>query len=238
VKVESSTGEDAERRAGDGARGVARIYLARHGRTPLNEAGVLRGHLDPPLDAVGRQQAEWLGVALGDRGARLVVASPLRRAVETAWAVACWAHVDLKIDPRLIDRDYGQWAGRPRESVEAQWGSIDEAPDIEPAAEVRARAWEALADIASQAEIEVAVVVSHDAVNRLTLATLDPGLGDPDQLPQETGCFNTLDYRDGRWMVVSVNEVPAPPGRSTVDEGTGWRSMAARHERGSNGRGG
>ena len=26
------------------------IYLARHGQTPLNESGVLRGLADPPLD--------------------------------------------------------------------------------------------------------------------------------------------------------------------------------------------
>ncbi len=238
MKVEASTGEDAESHASDGVPGVARIYLARHGRTALNAAGALRGHLDPPLDAVGRQQAEWLGAALGDRGARLVVASPLRRAVETARAVASRAHVDVEIDPRLIDRDYGQWAGRPKEAVEAQWGSLDDAPGVEPAAEVRARAWEALADIARQAQSEVAVVVSHDAVNRLTLATLDPGLADPDQLPQETGCFNSLDYRGGRWTVVSVNEVPGAQGRSPVDEGPGWESTTATHERGSNGHGG
>lgn len=238
MKVEASTGEDAEPHAGDGAPGFARIYLARHGRTPLNAAGALRGHLDPPLDAVGRQQAEWLGVALGDRGVRLVVASPLRRAVETAQAVATRAHVGVEIDPRLIDRDYGRWAGQPKEAVESQWGSLDDAPGVEPAAEVRARAWEALADIARQIQGGVAVVVSHDALNRLTLATLDSGLADPDQLPQETGCFNTLDYRDGRWTVVSVNEVPGAPGRSTVDEGPGREATTDTHERGSTGHGG
>ena len=36
---------------------ATRIYLARHGRTRLNAAGVLRGHLDPGLDAVGLFQA-------------------------------------------------------------------------------------------------------------------------------------------------------------------------------------
>ena len=238
MKVEASTGEDAEPHVGDGVPGLARIYLARHGRTALNAAGALRGHLDPPLDAVGRQQAEWLGVALGDRGVRLVVASPLRRAVETAQAVATRAHVGVEIDPRLIDRDYGRWAGQSKEAVAAQWGSLDDAPGVEPSAEVRARAWEALADIARQARGEVAVVVSHDAVNRLTLATLGSGLGDPDQFPQETGCFNTLDYLDGHWTVLSVNAVPGSPDRWTVDEDPGWEPTTATHERGSNGHSG
>ena len=237
MNVGVTTGGDTGPRAGYGVPGFARIYLARHGRTALNAAGALRGHLDPPLDAVGRLQAERLGVALGDQGVRLVVASPLRRAVETAQAVAIRANVGVEIDPRLIDRDYGRWAGQPKDVVEARWGSLDDAPGVEPPAEVRARAWEALADIARHARGEVAVVVSHDAVNRLTLATLGPGLGDPDQLPQETGCFNTLDYLDGRWTVLRVNVVPGPPDRSTVDDDPGSEPTTAEHERGSYGHG-
>jgi broad specificity phosphatase PhoE len=54
------------------------------------------------------------------------------------------------------------------------------------------------------------VVVSHDAVNRQVLAAFDPGLGDPDAIPQDNGCFNTLEWRDGRWSVLTVNEIPGP----------------------------
>lgn len=37
------------------------VYLVRHGRTPLNADGVLRGRLDPPLDDAGRAEAADLG---------------------------------------------------------------------------------------------------------------------------------------------------------------------------------
>lgn len=53
------------------------------------------------------------------------------------------------------------------------------------------------------------VVVSHDAVNREVLVAFDRDLGDPDELPQDNGCFNTLEWRDGRWTVQSVNELPS-----------------------------
>ena len=43
------------------------VYLARHGQTALNEADVLRGLADPPLNETGRRQAERLGAALGPR---------------------------------------------------------------------------------------------------------------------------------------------------------------------------
>ena len=53
------------------------IYLARHGQTPLNESGVLRGLADPPLDETGRDQAQRLGARLGPLGLWAVISSPL-----------------------------------------------------------------------------------------------------------------------------------------------------------------
>jgi broad specificity phosphatase PhoE len=40
-----------------GSFGHTVVYLARHGQTPLNEAGVLRGLADPALDETERRQA-------------------------------------------------------------------------------------------------------------------------------------------------------------------------------------
>lgn len=204
--------------AGDLASGTTRIYLARHGRTPLNAAGVLRGRLDPPLDDVGRRQAQWLGAALGRRGITVIRASPLRRAIDTAAVVARQVGLSVETDLRLIDRGYGRWAGMRKEAVEAQWGSLDDAPDVEPAEEVRARAWEALNDLARLAAGGIALAVSHDVVIRLALVTIAPELGDPALLPQETGCFNTLEQAGGRWRVVSINETPTDHQPDAVPE--------------------
>jgi broad specificity phosphatase PhoE len=52
-------------------------------------------------------------------------------------------------------------------------------------------------------------MVSHDAVNRLLLPALDPALEDVDPLPQDTGCFNVIEHRDGQWFVKSINNNPA-----------------------------
>lgn len=187
------------------------VYLVRHGQTQLNEAGVLRGLLDPSLDDVGLRQARRLGAVLGSRVLSAVVASPLRRATETAQPVADRAGREVATDRRLIDRDYGRWAGTRRESVVARWGSVDDAPGVEPLFVVRDRAVEGMADIARRARGSAVVVVSHDAVNRQVLAAFDADLGDPEELPQENGCFNTLEWREDRWTVFGVNEFPAGP---------------------------
>jgi broad specificity phosphatase PhoE len=191
---------------------TARVYLVRHGQTALNVADELRGRLDPPLDEVGRQQASELGVVvLGHRRIDMIVASPLRRAVETAEALATAAGLPIETDARLIDRDYGPWAGVRRATVEERWGSLDAAPGVEPAEQVRLRAQEALTDIARRAAGGVAVVVSHDAVIRFGLVALVPELGDPSDFPQDTGCVNTLECERRRWRVLSINQLPASP---------------------------
>lgn len=184
------------------------VYLARHGQTPLNESDVLRGLADPPLNETGQHQARRLGAALGTRGLSDVVASPLLRARQTAQPVADCAGLDVVTDPCLVDRDYGQWTGISRERVVAEWGSVDRAPGVEPRSAVRDRAVKGLTEIARRSAGAAVVVVSHDAVNRQVLVALDAGLGDPDAIPQENGCFNMLEWRDGNWAVLSVNQMP------------------------------
>jgi broad specificity phosphatase PhoE len=154
-----------------------------------------------------------LGAELAGRNPRVIVSSPLRRAVETAAPLARRTGLVTVIDERLADRHYGEWAGVKARDVVARWGSLDAAPGVEPADEVRGRVLAALGDIAESAAGTAAVVVSHDAVNRIVLCALDPGLGAPDDLAQETGCFNTLECHkqaNGQlsWSLLSINQVP------------------------------
>ena len=60
------------------------LHIVRHGRTDHNASGLLLGRIDPPLDALGQQQAAALASAIGpvDR----VISSPLLRTRETASA--------------------------------------------------------------------------------------------------------------------------------------------------------
>jgi probable phosphoglycerate mutase len=184
------------------------IYLARHGETSLNAAGLLRGRLDPPLTARGREQASALAGALGNVNIHVIVTGPLRRAVETASAVADRLGLSVIVDDRFNDRDYGEWAGTSLEDVEAQWGSVDDAPGVEPLSSVAERAMSGFRDIGEMVDGGAGLIVSHDAVNRPLLIALDPSLQGP-PIAQQTGCYNILRTGDDGWRVVSVNNVPA-----------------------------
>ncbi len=204
----------SESRAGKSSKSanMTRIYLVRHGQTELNFYGVLRGHLDPKLDALGILQARMLGDVIGREKLQLVASSPLLRAVETATEIAIRAGVNVEMDPRLVDRDYGPWAGKTKEVLIAKWGSLNAAPDIEPESEVLARAFEAVIDVSRRVPNGSAVLVSHDAVNRLLLSALDARLENVSSIPQDTGCFNVIELKGNDWSVLSINNYPSRNG--------------------------
>ena len=186
-----------------------RIFLVRHGRTSLNAAGVLRGRLDPDLDATGLVEAVAVADAIGRSDLSLLVSSPLQRAVDTAAQIGARAGLEVETDERLIDRDYGSWAGKSKSDVIAQWGSLDAAPDVEPSAEVYARAMDAFNDVANRIQSGSAAIVTHDAVLQVLLPALDPGLMKVEPIPLETGCFNVIERVGGTWQATSVNVSPS-----------------------------
>ena len=87
------------------------LYLVRHGRTNANAQGLLQGRLDPPLDDVGRRQAEAIAAMVGD--ADEVIASPLVRAQQTA----AYFGDEVTTDDRWIEIAYGEYEGVPAGEV-------------------------------------------------------------------------------------------------------------------------
>lgn len=183
-----------------------RLVLARHGQTSLNADGRLRGHLDPPLDATGLREVAALAASLSAAPVRRVVTSPLRRAVQTGQAIARASGVEVVVDPGLIDRDYGRWAGDRTASVVGRWGSLDAAPGVEPVDGVLARSRAALDRQVPYLGQGQVVVVAHDMVNRLLLHDLDAGLGPADTISQGTACWNLLRWESTGWRVERVDE--------------------------------
>ena len=186
----------------------ARVLLVRHGRTVLNAENRLRGRLDPELDAVGLAEADALAQELASREPARVVSSPLRRAVQTAEAIARRAGVRVQVDRGLIDRDYGSWAGHTKDELVDRWGSVDAAPGVERPEHVLYRACVVLVQQLDFLGPHPVVLVSHDAVNRALLAHLDPALGPASRIDQRTACWNELVHRMGDWRVELVDQKP------------------------------
>jgi broad specificity phosphatase PhoE len=186
------------------------FYLCQHGRTPLNVAGRLRGHLDPELDLVGEAEARDLAELLVKLGPTRVISSPLRRAQQTAGPIATAAGLSLELDGRLIDRTYGKFDGEVATEVAATYGRVGLAPGVEPVSEVVARAKAALTEIAESTESGPVVVVTHDAIIRNLFEALAPEYRPVQLVPQRTGCWNLLRYTDGAWTLIEVGSKDDP----------------------------
>lgn len=86
------------------------LVLTRHGLTDRSDPEQHLGQgIDIGLSAAGRAQAAALAGRIADERFDRIVASPLRRAMETAATVA--GDRPVEPDPRLKEMDYGAWEG-------------------------------------------------------------------------------------------------------------------------------
>jgi probable phosphoglycerate mutase len=100
---------------------ATRIIAIRHGETAWNVDTRIQGHLDIPLNDVGRWQARRVGAALAGESIASVYASDLGRAHATAQAVADVAGLPVVADAGLRERAFGIFEGRTFAQIEADW---------------------------------------------------------------------------------------------------------------------
>lgn len=93
-----------------------RFFLCRHGQDEDNLEGLLNGHRNRALTALGRQQATIIADAIAAQHSGVithVMASPLQRANDTAEAIAAKLNLTVMTNPNLIERDFGILTGKP-----------------------------------------------------------------------------------------------------------------------------
>ncbi|WP_434612432.1 histidine phosphatase family protein [Arthrobacter sp. A5] len=94
-----------------------RIVFWRHGRTRWNAQRRFQGQADIALDDVGRAQADKAAALLAAVGPSLIVSSDLRRARDTAQALADLTGLEVGTDVRLRETYAGKWQGLTFEEI-------------------------------------------------------------------------------------------------------------------------
>ena len=162
----------------DGQRNGCRVVLVRHAVAEGN--GRFTGQLDFELTTEGRSQLSHLVRELSGFPISATYASDLKRARETAAAVARYFGVPLECRPGLREMSFGQWEGLSWTEVEQKFP--DEArnwlgqfpsgivPGGESFAEFKGRISRELEFIASKNGGRYVAVVTHAGVIRVALA--------------------------------------------------------------------
>lgn len=192
-----------------------RLYLIRHGQTAWNLDERAQGHTDIPLDEVGLAQAEALRARFSALRVPFVVSSDLARAAQTAKPLAEAIGAELRLEPALRERSFGDLEGESYASV-AAWcreraGSlgIHYLEVRPPGGESPMDQWNRLAPVQEMLEraVEDTAVVSHGGTTGLLLARLIRG--NPETAHSfrlDNGSVTELQRRpDGYWRILRIN---------------------------------
>lgn len=124
------------------------LVVVRHGEAVGNTERRFIGQLDTPLSPLGVEQAARAARRLRVLGIERIVSSDLRRARDTAVALAEDTGIDIEIDERVREVANGDWTGLHPDEIEQRWpemladyrAGVDVArPNGERWADVRAR---------------------------------------------------------------------------------------------------
>ena len=186
-----------------------KVYLVRHGETPLNAARIVQ-YPDTPLSERGVKQADRVGQRLASAGVDRILTSDYMRARATADAVGGATGAPIEVEPLLRERNFGIHRGCAYDALEIDVFAPDyHPPEGESAPEFETRvtdAWAAVRTAAARARGPIAVV-SHGLVCRtLVRDHLVAAAGiDPEAAHWVNTCMTEIEVISGpRWRITRL----------------------------------
>ena len=197
------------------------LILLRHGRSCANTAGVLAGRSPGvALDEHGRDQAQTLIERLAQLRVMAVVSSPLQRCRETVAPLTAARGLEVILDDRFIEVDYGEWTGRELRTLgkEPLWKVVQTHPCAavfpggEGLAAMQARAVAAVREwdaklVAEHGATVVWLACTHGDVLKAVLAdALGMHLDGFQRIVVDPGSISVISYTDTRPFVPRIND--------------------------------
>jgi 2,3-bisphosphoglycerate-dependent phosphoglycerate mutase len=187
------------------------LFLIRHGETDWNLQKRIQGHVDIPLNDTGLQQAKRVAERMRSEPITALYSSDLQRARHTAECIARHHGIEVQLDERLRERNYGLLEGLTREEIDQQFpnyqASNHAVPGQEPLESVRQRALKFLSHIASQHPGERVAVVSHGGWINAVLHVLSKGRAGTGVTRLGNTSITTLICHGESWEIVSIGEM-------------------------------
>jgi 2,3-bisphosphoglycerate-dependent phosphoglycerate mutase len=192
--------------------------MVRHGQSTWNREHRIQGQLDPPLSEDGRRQAGLLAERLAARSFIAIYTSDLKRAVETAEAVAARTGLTPRPLAGLREIFLGEWEGLRTDEIAERfpeaWARWVEEPDWdvvpggERAAAFEARVAAALDGIYAQHSSGEVLVVTHGGVVQIALHRV---VGRPSRglfpFRIQNASITLIERREARTVIAGVNDV-------------------------------
>jgi broad specificity phosphatase PhoE len=193
------------------------LLLVRHGQSTWNREHRIQGQLDPPLSEVGRGQAMRVGRRLARRRFVGFYSSDLKRALETAQAIAAATGGSPSPTTGLREIYLGDWEGLNTQELAmrfpeawARWTeepSWDVVPGGEGAVAFENRVVAEIDSILARHEQGDILLVTHGGVIQVALHRV---VGRPNHglfpFRIENASISVIEKRNGRLVVSGVND--------------------------------
>lgn len=151
---------------------MGHVYFVRHGQTVWNVENKICGATDIPLTELGHQQAIATGKKIVKEGIQAdeILYSPLSRAAETARHISEITGIPARMEPRLIEQNFGKWESTARDGLEFKKAKEDfccRYDGGESMLHLAQRIYNLLDDVKAESDEKTYILVAHNGIARV-----------------------------------------------------------------------
>lgn len=148
------------------------VYFVRHGQTVWNVENKICGATDIALTEFGHQQAVETGKKILEAGIRAdeILYSPLVRAKDTAKHISEITGIPARVEPRLIEQNFGKWESTARDGLEfkeAKKQFVSRFEGGESMLRLAQRIYNLLDEIKAESGEKTYILVAHNGISRV-----------------------------------------------------------------------
>lgn len=151
---------------------MGHVYFVRHGQTVWNVENKICGATDIPLTELGHQQAIETGKKIVEEGIQAdeILYSPLSRAAETARHISEITGIPARMEPRLVEQNFGKWESTARDRLEFKKAKEDfccRYDGGESMLHLAQRIYNLLDDVKAESDEKTYILVAHNGIARV-----------------------------------------------------------------------
>lgn len=194
---------------------TVKLILVRHGETPSNRENRVQGITDIPLSEHGHLQVQMLAESLKGEKINALYSSPLKRAYQTAEAIARYHNVTIEMDRNLQEMNHGDFENVTVQELRekhlpflTQWMNNPASvvmPNGESLVSLQNRAWLTIKRIIDT-QIDTLVVSHSMTIMTILCKIVNHDLSRARELRVDVASKTIVEFTEGKGFITLFND--------------------------------
>jgi len=208
---------------------ITKVTMIRHGETEWNVAMRLQGNQDSKLTQRGIKQIELVAEVLSKRTFDVLISSDQGRAVSTAETINKYHNLNILLNEKLRERNFGIMEGLTREEIAEKFPevhtsymkrkSVYQVPDGESLIQLYLRVTEELKNIIKIHKGSKILIVTHGGVLDCTMRMVfSYSLDLQRNFSISNSAINTFSITNGKWKLEEWGNIDHLSSINSLDE--------------------